>query len=203
MRHDFLDRYSRLESPIHRLPAGAKVLVSFAIIAATVTVPFENRWFFVALCASLVGVAIVSRIPARFLIGRLFLLEPFAIGVAIMTLFQHNGVYFFLSIVVRSTICLFTMILASNTTPFSNLLEVLRKTKVPALFVTVLALAYRYLFVLIDEGERLQRARRSRTFETTKTRTWVSLASLIGQLFVRSSERAERIFTAMTSRGWK
>jgi len=203
VRHDFLDRYSRLKSPIHRLSAGVKLFVAFALIVVTITVPIHLTSFFVLILAFLLLVAATSRIPGRFLVGRLLMLEPFALGVAVMALFQPEGYVVFLSIVVRSSLCLFTMILVSNTTPFAEILSTLRTMKIPALLITVLALAYRYLFVLIDEGERLQRARRSRTFGTSKTNVWVSLAALISQLFVRSTERAERIYTAMTSRGWK
>jgi cobalt/nickel transport system permease protein len=131
------------------------------------------------------------------------LLEPLAIGVAAMALLQHDGLNVFLSILTKSTLCLLTMILASNTTPFSETLAFMRRVRVPSLLVTVLALAYRYLFVLIDEGERIQRARNSRTFSRNNRKKWLSNASLVGQLFVRSSERAERIYAAMTSRGWK
>jgi cobalt/nickel transport system permease protein len=168
-----------------------------------VTVPFEHRLFFLAMFGFLLVAAVVSKIPWRFLLGRLFILEPFALGVAVMALFQHNGIEVFLGLLVKSSLCLFMMILASNTTPFAEVLTVLQKIKIPALLITVLALAYRYLFVLIDEGERLQRARRSRTFEISKRKTWVALASLVGQLFIRSTERAERIYAAMVSRGWK
>jgi cobalt/nickel transport system permease protein len=62
---------------------------------------------------------------------------------------------------------------------------------------------YRYLFVLVDEAERMQRARRSRTFTRLRTHAWESRASLVGQLFVRSTERAERIYAAMCARGWR
>jgi len=65
------------------------------------------------------------------------------------------------------------------------------------------ALLYRYLFVLLDEMERMNRARHSRTFTQHRWRTWKNLASVIGQLFVRSTERAERIYAAMCARGWK
>lgn len=203
MRHDFLDRYSRLKSPVHRLPGGLKLPIAFTFVVVTVILPFQHQWFFLGLFAFLLVVAAVSKIPWRFLIGRLLMLEPFAVGVAVMALFQHNGFEVFLSLLVKSTLCLFMMILASNTTPFSEYLEVLRRIRVPALLVTVLALAYRYLFVFIDEGERLQRARQSRTFETKRKGTWVMMSTLVGQLFIRSTERAERIYAAMTSRGWK
>jgi energy-coupling factor transporter transmembrane protein EcfT len=47
------------------------------------------------------------------------------------------------------------------------------------------------------------RARRSRTFSRDRASVWRSSASVIAQLFVRSSERAERIYAAMCARGWK
>jgi len=144
-----------------------------------------------------------TRIPWKFVLGRLIMLEPFALGIAVMALFQENGIFIFLSLVVKSTLCLLTVILLSNTTPFSMLLASLKRFGVPELLVTILALMYRYLFVLIDEAERLSRARSSRTFSDSRLRRWHSLASLVGQLFVRSTERAERIYAAMSARGWK
>jgi cobalt/nickel transport system permease protein len=203
MRHAFLDRYSRLESPVHRIPPVIKLIGTLALIVVTVSVSLRHQWVFGAIAVVLLWSTSVSRIPWRFVLGRLLLLEPFALGIAVMALFQHNGLAVFLTLFVKSTLCLYTMILVSNTTPFSEILAALRTMRIPSLLITVLALAYRYLFVLIDEGERLQRARRSRTFDRSRTKSWIALSSLIGQLFVRSSERAERIYAAMTSRGWK
>ncbi len=203
MRHDFLDRYSRLESPVHRLSATLKLLTALTFIVLTVTFPFHQGWPFLILTGFLVAGGILSKIPWRFLIGRLLILEPFALGIAIMTLFQHDGYILFISILVKSTLCLFAMILMSNTTPFSRILAALHDLRIPSMLITILALAYRYLFVLIDEGERLQRARRSRTFSGSRAGRWVTLSSLVGQLFVRSTERAERIYDAMMSRGWR
>ena len=203
MRHDFLDRYSRIDSPIHRLAAPLKLLATLCIITSVVAMNFSNYWIFVIIAGILLILSAVTLIPWKFVFGRLILLEPFALGIAVMALFQENGTLIFLSILTKSTLCLFTVILLSNTTPFSDLLKTLRNFGVPKLLVTILALMYRYLFVLIDEAERLTRARNSRTFARTQLRKWNALASLVGQLFVRSTERAERIYAAMTARGWK
>jgi cobalt/nickel transport system permease protein len=203
MRHDFLDRFSRLESPIHHLPTAVKLVGALGLIAALITIPLTHLWFFAASAGLLCILTAVSRIPWKFILRRLILLEPFVLGIAIMALFQPGGLTVFLTVVVKSTLCLFTMILLSNTTPFAELLSTLRRVGFPRLLVTVLALLYRYIFVLIDEAERLSRARESRTFRKSQLQRWHSLASLIGQLFVRSTERAERIFAAMLARGWK
>jgi cobalt/nickel transport system permease protein len=203
MRHDFLDRFSRLESPIHRLPSAVKLGGSLCIIAALITSPLSYPWFFMVAGGLLILLTAISRIPSKFILRRLLLLEPFVLGIAIMTLLQPGGCIIFLTVVVKSTLCLLTMILLSNTTPFAELLNTLRRIGFPRLLVTVLALLYRYIFVLIDEAERLNRARESRTFGESRLQKWHSLASLVGQLFVRSTERAERIFAAMLARGWK
>jgi cobalt/nickel transport system permease protein len=203
MRHDFLDRYSRLDSPVHRIPAFVKFAAALLLVIALVVTPLSERWFFAVAAVSLVVAAIVSRVPLSFIGKRLLLLEPFVLGVGILMLLRPDGVMVFFSIFVRSTLCLLTMILLSNTTPFAGLLHVFRGMGAPALLVTVLALMYRYLFVLIDEAERMQRARVSRTFTRGRTHLWKLLATVVSQLFIRSTERAERIYSAMCARGWR
>ncbi len=194
-----LDPHSRIDSPVHRLPAAVKLAAALAILVATVSTP---RAFVPAACVLLLAAAL-SRIPPLFLLKRLVFLEPLALGVAILAIFQPDGGRIFARIVVRATLCLLTVILLSNTTPFAELLRVFRRVRVPALLITTLALMYRYLFVLIEESERMRRARACRTFSRGRRGAWKSLAAVVGRLFVRSTERAERIHAAMCARGWK
>jgi cobalt/nickel transport system permease protein len=203
MRHDFLDRFSRLDSPIHRMPPGIKVGCTVALLVAIVTVPFSWTGFFAGAGLVLLLVILLSRIPVRFAAIRLLMFAPFVLGVALLTLLRPDGFSMFLSIVTKSTLCLLAVVLLSNTTPFARILDVLRSVRVPLILLTVLALMYRYVFVLVDEAERMTRARRSRTFDRSRIRTWHLLGSVIGQLFVRSTERAERIYAAMCARGWE
>jgi cobalt/nickel transport system permease protein len=203
MRHDFLDRYSRLASPIHRLPAGVKLLTSLGFVLLFILLPLTPLWFFAAPAVVLIVIAVLSKVPHLFLLRRLLFFEPLILGIAAFNLLRPGGEEIFLAILIRSTLSLFTMILLANTTPFHDLLRVFRRVGFPSLFITVLALMYRYLFVLVDEAERMTRARKSRTFERSQVRVWRSAASVIVQLFLRSSERAEHIFAAMIARGWK
>ena len=68
--------------------------------------------------------------------------------------------------------------------------------------VMLASFAYRYIFVLVDEAERMERARDSRCYGGR----WLWHAKVIGQmigtLFLRSYERAERVYVAMVSRGF-
>jgi cobalt/nickel transport system permease protein len=204
MHSRFLDAYSQLDSPIRRLPARLKLAVALAGLIGTVVLPISYAAYFILWGSFLVGVAVASKIPAAFLLKRLVLLEPLVLGVALLAWFQPHGGTKFLVVVVKSTLCLLTMILLSNTTPFAELLKVLRGLRVPPLLITTLALMNRYLYVLADEAERMKRARASRTFaRRSRLHVWNSVAMLAGQLFVRSTERAERIYAAMCARGWR
>jgi len=203
MRHDFLDRYSRQDTPTHRASAEAKLTCGLAVVALTVAAPLDALPYFVALASALVAVALAARIPLNYLGVRLLWMEPFVLGVGVLTLLQPQGWKVFLGIVVKSTLSLVTMAVLANTTPFAEILRVLRRIRLPALLVTTLALMYRYLFVLVDEAERMQRARVARTFDRRRLYSWKMLATVLGQLFVRSTERAERIYSAMLARGWK
>ena len=203
MRHDFFDRYSRRDTVVHRCPPGLKLASALALVLALVLTPLSARGLFAAVAAGLLVTAIAARIPFGYLGQRLLLVEPFVLGVAALTLLPPGGFMVFFGIVVRSTLCLLTMVLLANTTPFAELLRVLRRAHAPGLLVTTLALTYRYLFVLVDEAKRMQRARVARTFDKRRWHGWKMLATVAGQLFVRSTERAERIYAAMLARGWK
>jgi len=203
VRHDFFDRWSRLDSPVHRAPAALKAAGALAVVVAAVTVPLRHGPVFAGLLVLLLVVAALSRVPPSFLLRRLLVVELFVAGVVVLAAFQPRGGAVAAGIVLRSTLCLLAMILLTSTTPFAALLALLRRLRTPALLVTVLALLYRYLFVLVDEVERMQRARRSRTFVGGRARAWRVSGTLIGQLFVRSTLRAERIYAAMCARGWR
>lgn len=195
--------HSRSESPIHRLPAGVKLGAALVLIVGTVLAPWHFAGWFIGAALMLGLVTVSSRIPTWFLLKRLLLLSPYVLGVALVKAFQPAGQGDWVATAVKSALCLFTVILVSNTTPFSKILRVLRRVRVPDLLITTIALMHRYLFVLADEAERMRRARLSRTFTRRRPALWRTLATVLGQLFVRASERAERIYDAMCARGWK
>lgn len=188
---------------MHRLPAALKLGIALIIIVATVLAPIQWRAWFIGVAGLLVLAAILSQLPLLFLFRRLLVLSPFVLGVVVVNAYQPAGRVNWLGVAVKGGLCLLTVILVSNTTPFSQILRVLKSIHVPALLITTIALMHRYLFVLLDEAERMRRARASRTFTRGRRFHWRTLATVVGQLFIRASERAERIYDAMCARGWK
>jgi len=202
VRHNYIDRFARLDTPVHRLPPWLKLLATVGLVLWTVATPPSDTWYFACCGVFLLLVVVAARLPASFVALRLLTLEPLVIGVAILAFLQPGGLAVMLRILVKSNLCLLAVLILSNTTPFAEILRVLRALRVPALLVTILALMYRYVFLLIDQAERMTRARASRTFMVRRTGRWKLAAGIVSQLFVRSTERAERIYAAMTARGW-
>jgi cobalt/nickel transport system permease protein len=193
----------RPDSPLHRLPAWVKLGAGLIAITGSVVVPAHWTGWFLGVGGVLGLATVLSRIPVLFLVKRLLLLSPFVLGVAVVNAFQPGAAADWRFLLVRSFLCLLTVVLVANTTPFSQILSVLRAVRVPALMITTLALMHRYLFVLVEEAGRMQRARAIRTFIPHRATRWQTLATVAGRLFVRASERAERIYDAMCARGWK
>jgi len=81
--------------------------------------------------------------------------------------------------------------------------------RVPGTLVAITAFMYRYLFTLRDEAVRLVRARAARSGALSGQRSggrviWRAQVSgsMVGNLFLRSYERSERVYAAMLARGY-
>jgi cobalt/nickel transport system permease protein len=200
--HHFMD-HGRGHSALHRVPAGWKLVGALALVLTVVLLPRTQLAGLAVVTVVLAGLLVVGQTPLLALLKRMLLLEPLVLGVAGLMLFQPGGGKIFSAVMLKANLCLLTTVLLAHTTPFTELVRVLQRLRVPWLFVTTLTLMHRYLFVLADEAERMRRARASRTFTRGRRFQWQTLSSVVGQLFVRASERAERIYNAMCARGWK
>ncbi len=182
------------------------MLLAVGIILASAFLPVERAGWLAAPAGIVLVAVVVSRLPLWPLLKRILLLEPFVLGVALLALFTPGTAeerwLHFVFLVARCTIALLAMVLFTATTPFAGILQLFQRLRVPQLLVTTLALMHRYLFVLTDEAGRMRRARQSRTFSPRKGLRWHTASTIIAQLFLRASDRADRIYDAMRARGW-
>jgi cobalt/nickel transport system permease protein len=188
---------------LHRAPPGLKLGSALVIVIAIVLMPRRPDVLYLLPAALLLGLWPLARMPLGFAVRRMLVAEFFILGMALLTLLAPEALPVFLAALIKSNLSIFAMLLLIWTTPFQSILQQLRRLGLPAVMVTTLALMYRYLPVLAEESSRMQRARASRTFAPGRRLAWHSLTTIIGQLFVRAADRAERIYLAMCARGWK
>lgn len=202
----FWDRYGRSVSVCHRLPPVVKLFLTAGVIIAGVAIPIEF-WPAYGVLACLVFMAhSVAGIPFLWLMKRLLIFLPFLGSMAIsLPLSQgfDRGWDLALTILFRGTLAFTASLWLVNVMPFEQLLITLRRLRVPAVIVAILAFMYRYVFVVWDELDKLRVARKVRSFGSGSLWfRWKTLASMLGILLIRSLNRAERIHGAMLLRGW-
>ncbi len=213
------------------LPDGAWLSFALSGgIILTLTLLAKLEWHYtlkrslIVLPFALAGISALFSLPGKTL-------AIWHIG-SLELILTDAGLLRFESILVRSWLSVQIAILLVATTTFPDLIHALEHLRLPKMLVTVVAFLYRYMTVLSDEALRLLRARQSRSallpnpphsddfsrpalgklrtkVLTTKTRGGGSLlwrartaGNMVGQLFLRSYERSDRIYHAMLSRGY-
>ncbi len=204
-----LEEYTSGSSPLHQLDARAKLIAALLFVVVAVLTPVGAWTAFAALALVLSWVIWLSRIPLRVLARQwltFFLLVGFLavlVAPAHPARAEHGLAVVAASIVIKNGLALLTVLVLAGVTPLPKLLTALRKLGVPIVLVSTLQFMDRYRHVLLDELDRMATARRARTFRRRGSLSWTLLTGLIGILFLRSFERAERVHGAMLARGWQ
>ncbi len=88
------------------------------------------------------------------------------------------------------------------TTPFTEVVQILRQLGFPSLLSELLLLMYRFIFTLLAIASELWLAQNSRCGYRTWRRGLYSLGILIGQLLQRSLESYRQVSLSLASRGF-
>jgi cobalt/nickel transport system permease protein len=105
-------------------------------------------------------------------------------------------------LLVRSLVCLVTMNSFLLTLPPHSFGIALKGLPVPAPLKENLLLTGQYMEILLSEVTRMQRSAQLRGLNGTAGWLRYASAAMIGALYLRSLERAERVYAAMVTRGY-
>lgn len=105
-------------------------------------------------------------------------------------------------LLVRSLVCLVTMNSFLLTLPPHSFGIALKGLPVPAPLKENLLLAGQYMEILLSEVTRMQRSAQLRGLNGTAAWLRYASAAMIGALYLRSLDRAERVYAAMVTRGY-
>lgn len=205
------------DSPLHRLDPRIR-LVSAAVYSCTVALCRESPALVAALILSILLV-VLARLKAVEVLKRLLVVNglvvfiwaviPFTFpGEALFHLGPFSaaraGVELAAQITLKSNAIVLAFMALVATMPFATAGHALHRLRVPDKIVHLLLMTYRYIFVLEQEYLRLVRAASIRGFRPgTNLHTYRTYAYLVGMLFVRAVDRAERVRWAMLCRGFK
>jgi len=217
MSHFDPEEYCRLHSPLHCWDSRGR-LVSLFVLAFSVALASDISQSLVGLAVSLLLVHI-SKLPAThvmafmkwpliFLLPLLIIL-PFTVrGDPLIS--QHSlaisiqGVLLGLLFLLRGLSAAIIALMIVGSSPFSETISAMSSMGLPGTLTQIFLFAYRYVFLLNDELQSLNRSLDSRRFvKRTDLKTARILSLTVAMLLIRSYERSERVFYAMLSRGYR
>jgi len=178
------------------MPIGTLYLLSFAL----------------AMTCGLFKVALVRKLWILVPLYTLFVALPVLFTTAGQPLlpadapFQisDNGVQTALILVLRVSASVALISLLIFTTPWHLLLKGFRRLKVPRFAVFLIAMTYRYIYVLLHSANLLFLGRKSRRLgpeDWQSNKEWIG--SLMGSMVTRSFRLSNEVYLAMQSRGYR
>ena len=209
-----MDDLAAQSSPIHRLHPAAKLLSTIAYILLTVSF---HKYDLTGLIPMLLGPVLLfqlSGIPVRTCFYKLRIVLPLVMAVGLFnpffdrapllqlgTVAVSGGVISMLTLMLKGVFCLMASFLLMATTPIDSLCAALRKLHVPGLLVTLLLLTYRYVGVMTEELAVMTDAYHLRApgQKGIHVSAW---GSFLGQLLLRSMDRAQELYASMLLRGY-
>ena len=209
-----IDELSRRQTIIHQLHPIAKALVAVTfILTVTSFDKYEIAGLFPLFFYPVMLISL-AELPYKTLLKRLVLVSPFALFIGLANpifdrtlqwafgpLLITGGWISFISILLKFTLTTLAALLLIATTTLPDLGAALHRLGLPRPLVVQLLFIYRYLSVLLTEAGRMTQACELRAAPGSGLpyRTW---GSLLGQLLLRTIDRAERIYAAMCCRGF-
>ncbi len=209
-----LDTLASRDSGIHRLDPRAKVVTTLVFVCSVVS--FGKYEISALLPFALFPLVLVvsGNLPCGLLLKKLLLAAPFAFFIGVFNPFLDREILLqlgpvgisggwvsFGSIMLRFALTVFAALVLIATTSFTGVCMALERLGAPRVFALQLLFLYRYIYVLIDEALRMVRARALRSFHG-RGMDMKTMGHMVGQLLLRTIDRAQRVHQAMLCRGF-
>ena len=118
-----LETELRPRTLLHRASPRLKLAFALVIITGTALLPRRLTPLYLAPAVVLLLLWPFCRMPLRYLWRRLLVLECFVAGLALLSVLTPSAGPIVLSAVVKSNLCIFTMLMLTWTTPFLDILQ--------------------------------------------------------------------------------
>ena len=209
-----MDALAARSSPIHALHPAAKLIATIAYILVTLSFDKYDLGGLVPMVLWPILLFQISGIEVRSCFYKLRIVLPLVMAVGLFNPFFDRtvllqlgslavtgGVVSMLTLMLKGLFCLMASFLLMATTPIDNLCAALRRLHVPKMLVTLLLLTYRYVGVMTEELAIMTDAYHLRApgQKGIHISAW---GSFLGQLLLRSMDRAQELYSSMLLRGY-
>lgn len=199
---------------IHQIHPMAKMITTIFYLVAVISFDKYNISGLIPFFIYPILLMALGEIPYRSVFARLMIALPFAFFAGLSNPFLDRSTAFllsgvpiswgllsFVSILVKTVLTVMAVLILIATTPMDRLAHELIRIKIPKIFVMQIMLTYRYLGLLIAEANSMMTAYHLRSSRQKGIRLQHA-GTFMGQLLLRSFDRAEKVYVAMKLRGF-
>jgi len=215
----FAEAVSRQAGFFQSLDPRLKIATTLALLIGVSMA--HNLWIIVCVYVLALIFARVSAVPADFFIRRVWLAVPLFTGViALPALFlipgeplvhlpfgliiTHPGARSVLFLLLRVATSLSLVLLLILTTPWNTVLGALSVLKIPDVFILVLGMTFRYIYLLLHISNDMFLSRKSRVIGKMSGKQERHMLAAIGAtLLGKSLNMSSEVYLAMVSRGYR
>ena len=210
-----MDELAAADSPVHRLNPLCKLLVTVFYIVTVVSYPKYDLSGLVVMVLYPVVLFQAAEIPVSLCFRKLRIVLPLVCAVGLVNPFLDHtpllrlgaltitgGVVSMVTLMLKGVFSLMASFLLIATTSIDTLCAALRMLHVPDILTTLLLLTYRYIGVMLEEVSIMTEgyALRAPGQKGIHISAW---GSFLGQLLLRSMDRAEALYQSMLLRGFR
>lgn len=209
-----IERIASINASDSAIDVRIMLLTTLIFIVCVLSVPLSNPVGLILFCIYPFAASAICNIPFRPIFKYSLVVLPFIAMIGIFNPILDRKIIFyvgtipvtggwasFISILLRGILSVQAVLILIFSYGFNRIASGLRQLYIPSVIVTQLQMVYRYIFILINESVNMDRARRARGFgkKHYPLKMW---GIFIGQLLLRTIDRAERIHRAMLARGF-
>lgn len=209
---DEVESTARKRSPLKKIDARAKLIVTVIFLLAMLSMPLEQISELMLFTIYPIVVAAMGGMNYPKLARLSLLVLPFVVLIALPNIFYDRTPIFsiagvvitrgwitLLSVSLRGVVAVQAVMILIGSTGIYLTCRALHQIGMPALLASQILLTVRYIRLIIEQALAMKRAREARGFgrKNYPIKFW---ARLVGQLLLRSIRRAEAVGKAMTAR---
>ncbi|MCR5574541.1 MAG: cobalt ECF transporter T component CbiQ [Bacteroidaceae bacterium] len=209
-----IDHESRQADWLQSVHPNCKLLVTLTYLVVLVSFGKYHLAGTLLMGSYPIVLLLVGNISVNMLFRRLWIILMLVAFVGLPNIFFDNkpfmqignlivtgGMISMITLFLKGVFAVTSAYLLMVTTPMDAICGALRQVHVPAILVTVLMLIYRYLIVFLKEVERMTDAYSLRApgQRGVNFKAW---GTMVGQLLLRSSDRAQTVYDSMLMRGF-
>jgi cobalt/nickel transport system permease protein len=210
-----LEDLAHKDTSLHRLQPSVKLIITVIYVLTVISFRPDTVSGLIPFICFPVLFMIIGEIPFQPLAVRCVLALPFAffagisnliisrdVAIHIGKLIITEGMISFTSLLLKTVLTVMFILILVSTTSMNDLLYALIAFHLPSLIVIQIMMTYRYMSVLLEEASVMYHAYLLRA-PMEKGIKLKDMGSFLGQLILRSFDRADRIYQAMKCRGFE